>query len=482
MQVLILVPNIPDMNIVLIFLKKCFHVVIDVVHSQLTNSRYLKIWMRTKYGKNSIVIGTKKSIFLPFLKLGLIIVNQEHSLSYKSTNRCRYNSRDIGILRAYKEKIPIILDSDSPSLKTLYNIFRKKCFYVELTTYNRIFYKKYNIIDLKRERIQSGLTDTLINEVHHSLKKECQVLLLFNKFSISFLVLTCNTCQWVAKCYICRDYYEVNVYRNILLCKFCLIKVELPVFCHHCKSVNLIISDIGIKKIKNTIHNTFSNISILFLFNQKDIYNIKLLKTRIPKSCIILSTEKLVKHFNFSCVKLVSLINIDHYFSSFNFRSIEYFAQFYINLNQFFRKSTKSLKILIQTSYANNIYLKDLCNNGYFSFARSMLFIRKKFLLPPWQVQSIFYSESLNIYKNIIFLNLVRAILKKKSKKNNIFISLIGPHPCFLWNDKKHVFFKLLIQASSRVDLNNLLNESINIIRYFEISRTVNWFIDIDPY
>ncbi|WP_261789581.1 hypothetical protein [Buchnera aphidicola] len=140
LQILILVPFIKDIYKILFFLKKYFNVHIDIVHSELNDEIYLKKWIRTKSGKNSIIIGTKNSVFFPFLKLGLIIINEEHHLNYRNMDRCRYNVRDIAILRAYKENIPIILDSNTPSLRTLYNILHKKCFYINFMKNKKIFF------------------------------------------------------------------------------------------------------------------------------------------------------------------------------------------------------------------------------------------------------------------------------------------------------------------------------------------------------
>ncbi|QIQ41728.1 MAG: primosomal protein N' [Buchnera aphidicola (Microlophium carnosum)] len=484
MQILILVPYIKNINIILVFLKKYFNVSIDIMHSKLTSTKHFKNWIRTKNGENSIVIGTGTSIFLPFLKLGVIIVLEEHNLQYKSTDQCRYNIRDLGILRAYKENIPIILDSETPSLKTLYNILHKKCFYIELEQYNYINQLNHRIIDLKKDKIKFGLSLTLINEIYKNFKKK-QVLLIFNKFSLFFFVLKCNKCHWIFECSSCNHYLEINQYRNILFCKFCLTYIKKPIFCYNCGYVSLVAINIDIEKIQNKIRDIFPNIPLFFLLNKKHInkkiFNIKIFEFSISSPCIIIVTEEIVQHCYFPHIKLIVLTCIDNYFLSFNFRSIEYFAQFYINLTQLTRNLKESFKILIQTSFPNDLNLKEICNDGYYSFARKILLIRKQFLLPPWSFHSIVYSESVRAEYNIIFLNLIRKILQKKSNKYNCFLWFIGPHNTFVLKNKKKYFHKLLIQCSSRILLNNILNESIDLIDIFTISKRVNWFLDIDP-
>jgi primosomal protein N' (replication factor Y) len=483
-QILILVPYIKYINIILVFLRKYFNVSIDIMHSQLTHTKYLKNWIRTKNGENSIVIGTKNSVFLPFLKLGMIIVLEEHNLNYKNVNQYRYNVRDIGILRAYKENIPIILDSETPSLKTLHNILSKKCFYIKLHQHNYIAKLNNSILDLKKEKIKYGLSLTLINEIHKNFKKK-QVLLIFNKFSLFFFVLSCNACGWIFKCTSCNDYFEINQYYHVLLCKFCLIKINKPIFCCNCGCISLRVLNISIENIKNKIQSIFPEIPVFFLLNkkhiQKKISSRKIFEFSTSDPYIIITTEEIVQNYFFPHVKLISLICIDNHFLAFQFRKIEYFAQFYINLNKLTNNGNKLTKILIQTTFSDDSDLQELCNNGYFPLINKILEIRKNFLLPPWTFQTIIYVESLYSESNIIFLSMMRKLLKIKSKKYNCFLWLVGPNRLCLFKNNKKCFHQLLIQYSSRAIFNNILNESMHIMNLFSIAKKIKWFIDIEP-
>jgi len=482
-QILILVPYIKNISVIIVFLKKFFYVTIDVIHSELTNTQYLKNWIRTKNGENSIIIGTKKSVFLPFLKLGTIILLEEHNLNYKNMKQCRYNIRDIGILRAYKEKIPIILDSETPSLKTLHNILLKKCFYIKINEHDHVIKINNGIINLQKEKTRFGFSLTLIHEITRNYKNK-QVLLISNKINFLFFVLKCNTCGSIFKCSICQDYFQLNQYHNVLFCKFCLIKIKKPFFCSNCGCLSLIIINLSIEKIKNIIRDIFPDRLIFFLLNKKKVnkknFNKNFFDFSISSSCIIFTTEKIVQNYYFPYVSLIGLLCIDNYFFSLKFRNMEYFAQFYFNLIQLTKYKKTQPKILIQTSYLKNTILQELCNKTYDVFANQTLLIRKNFFLPPWSCQIIIYSENIKSEKNIIFLNLIRKILKKKSSKYNISLWFVGPNPAFIL--KMENIYQLLIQSSSRAKLNKLLNESIEIINVFSISQKVKWFIDIEPY
>ncbi|WP_226856621.1 primosomal protein N' [Buchnera aphidicola] len=483
LQILIVVPFIKDIYRTLFFLKKYFHVPIDIVHSKLSDKIFFHIWMETKNGKNSIVIGTKKSIFFPFLKLGLIVIFEEHSLIYKNIDKFKCNIRDISILRAYKENIPIILDSNTPSLKTLYNVINKKIFWINFHQNHTSLILKNKIIDLKKERRSTGLSDTLINKIFENIKKKFSVLLIFNPSDLIFLSLICNNCNWIPKCDICNEYYEVSKYNNTAFCRHCLIHYKKPLFCYNCNFFPLTKFNFGIKKIKQNIKKIFPNIPILFLLNLKDItikkLNLNISSFSILHSGIIITTEKIVQNYYFPNVRLIGLINIDCYFFSLKFNNTEYFAQFYFNLVNLIQKNSKFLNIFIQTSIPNNKDLINICNQKYLFYARQILIIRKKFLLPPWNFQVVLYCQSKSLKKSFIFLKFIYVFLKKQSKKNNILLWFVGPEPVFFTPQKKYIY-KLLIQCSSRVYLQKILRTSLEISKYFSIFNDIKWFLNFD--
>lgn len=484
MQILIVVPNVKNINIIVVFLKKFFDVIIDVFHVKLTHHQCLKTWIKIKNGNNSIIIGTKNSIFLPFCKLGVIIILEEHSLKYKNTEECRYNYRDIGILRAYRENIPIILDSDTPSLKTLCNVFYKKCLSIHFDDNNDIQTVNNDIIDLKQEKIRCGLSLTLINKINNDYKNT-QTLLIFNKKTLFFFILKCDMCGLIFKCNHCNVYFEFNKYDDTLFCRFCFIKIKKPFCCQNCGCFLLISTTITIEDNENIIKNLFPEIPVFFFYNKKFIeknFFDKLsheFSFSIP--CVIFITEEIVENYFFPHVHLIGLITVDHYFFSFQFRKIEYFAQFYFNLIKLTKHKKKSLKILLQTSYLNKTNLNILCNNTYYIFAHKTLKLRKTLFLPPWSCQIIIYSKHLNDEKNILFLTLFRQILIRRSKYCNLAIWLLGPHPVLLINYSKKKCYQLLIQSVSCIELNRLLKECIEVINLFSISKKIRWFIDIEP-
>lgn len=387
LQILIIMPYMKDIYRACFFLKQYFNVVIDVVHSCLHDKIFFNIWIKTKNGQNSIIIGTKKSIFFPFLRLGLIVVFEEHSVIYKNLDKFQCNIRDISIFRAYKENIPIILDSNTPSLKTLYNIIKKKCCWINFHQNNTALILRNRMINLKNEKIRMGLSETLINKIFENIKKNFSVLLIFNPSDLIFSGLICNHCSWIPKCDLCNNEYVVNKYNHIISCQYCLIYHRIPLFCYNCHFSPLTIFNFGIKKIKKNIKQIFPNIPLLFLINSNDVQikkiNVNMANFSILYTGIIITTEKIVQNYYFPNVRLIGLINIDYYFASCYFNNVEYFAQFYFNLVNLVKKKSKFLNIFVQTSMSNHDDLINICNKKYSFCARKILTLRKKFLLPP---------------------------------------------------------------------------------------------------
>ncbi|ANZ22354.1 primosomal protein N' [Buchnera aphidicola (Diuraphis noxia)] len=483
LQLLILVPYIKHIHVIIFFLKKFFDVGIDIIHSNLTHTQYFKNWIKIKNRESSIIVGTKKSVFLPFFKLGAILIFEEHNLNYKNTEKCRYHVKDIAILRAYKEKIPIILDSETPSLKTLHNILCRKYFNINIKKYDYSVQFHKNIINLKREKVKLGLSLSLINQIIQHCKTG-QALLIFNKKSFFFFVLKCSQCQWIFTCHNCKTYFESNEYKNILFCKFCLIKIKKPLFCYKCYSLSLMVINLSIEKLKNMLQDIFPDKKIFFLLNKnhikKEMFDKTCFDFLFSTPCVIFSTEEIVQNYYFPYVTLISLLCIDNYFFSFEFRNMEYFLQLYFNLIQLTKYKKNLPTISVQTSYLEKSILNNLSDNKYHFFANEILLIRKKFLLPPWCCQIMIYCENVNPEKNIIFLQLIKNMLKKKSNKYNIILWFFGPNPVFSLKTKK-IIYQLLIQSLSRMQLNKLLNECIQTINLFSISKTIKWFVDIEP-
>jgi len=487
LQILIIVPNIKIIEQHFYFFKIYFNVPIDVFHSNLTHDKKISVWFRTKNNENSIVIGTKKAIFIPFFKLGIIIFDEEHNIDYKNKIGWLYHARDLSILRASQENIPIILESIAPTLETLHNVINKKWICIDWTN---TLHKKNNItqkiIDIKNNKLQGGLSIALINKIYQHIDQNKTVLLIVNNHDCIYFILSCDDCTKIAACVQCNEYYVWNNHYKELFCNFCITKFAIPKSCMYCGSISLIIKKYGIKNIKKCLKKIFFNVPILHTDEKKNYYenitNKNNIKPIFKKSCIVLIKEKDIYNINFLNIDLVGILSIDTYLTLMNFRAIEKLAQFYTNvINQIYMHD-QCIEVFIQTSYPNHSAVRLLMQKDYSSLSQILLNERKIAQLPPFTYHAFIIVQSTN-YDNIkcFFANFKNIVNnKKKYYKNSLW--MMGPFPDLFLSDKsKYYVYKLLLQDSSRQSLHILLKNTIAIINDCPISKKVKWSLDIDP-
>ncbi|HXK00608.1 MAG TPA: primosomal protein N' [Buchnera sp. (in: enterobacteria)] len=485
LQILILVSNNNMVDQIFSLFQMYFNVPIDKFYSGTTNYQKFSIWCKAKNNETSVIIGTKKAIFIPINKLGIIIVDEEHSISYKNKTGWYYNARDIGILRAYQENIPIVLESIAPTLETLKNVINKKYKYVNLhrSTLNK---KKLipHIIDIKSERLKGGLSITLINRINQHIYNNNTVLLIINNNSSIFFVLCCKHCNWIAKCDLCNEYYYFNEHYQELFCNFCFVRFSVPFFCFNCGSEEVISRIFNMEHMKVSIERIFSNTPVLCI-NYKNIKNTvssNSLKKIMNRASIILIREKDIFNMYYLNVTLVAMVLIDSYFKSMIFNSIERFAQFYTHTISLLNNSSKYFEVLIQTSYPNNVNLTQLIQKGYHCLSMSLLKQREIAQLPPFTYHAVVCAKSKKYSKVEKFFLILQDIIKNRAKEFNGNFWMMGPFPELTQSmNNRYYVYKLLLQNSSRRSLHKILKYSTNFISTIPISRTVKWTLDIDP-
>ncbi|WP_343192258.1 replication restart helicase PriA [Buchnera aphidicola] len=487
LQILILAPNDYIVYEIVSLLQTYLDVPIDGLYDKSTNRQKFSIWIKAKNYETAIVIGTRQAVFIPIAKLGMIIVDSEHDTAYKNKKGWLYHARNLGILRARQENVPIILESVSPTLETLHNVVKKKYKYIDFCY--RLFNQKkviQHIIDINSEKLKCSLTTTIINKIYEHIHKHNHIVLIVSNCRHIFFILFCKHCKWIAKCENCNEYYYVNEHYNELFCRFCLIKLTIPMFCLLCGNTSLISRGFSIEHIKESIKNIFSNVSILCInyknSNYKNILKKYSFKLVISKALIILVQEKDFLSIHFFNIKLAVMLLIDSHFISMKFRSIEKFAQMYTNIMYILDKKNESFEFFIQTFNPNNDDLIKLINNGYHSLSMSLLRKRSILQLPPITYHAIIYVSSKNMYSIEKFFMIFRTILNSHTQQYNNDLWTMGPFPELskTLNKKKYIY-QLLLQHSSRKLLFNILKYSLNMIKTFPIYNKVICTLDVDP-
>ncbi|MCV2508434.1 MAG: primosomal protein N' [Candidatus Lightella neohaematopini] len=467
-QILILVPEVVLIFKLLSLLEDKINFPIGIMYSNLNDKIKFNTWLNIWYNNIPIIIGTKCSLFAPFIKLGLIIVDDEHNILYKANYKWCYNVRDLAILRAKVDNIPIILSSLTPSLETINNIHKNKYRQILINKNYSNSITNLVLVDINYYPQINKLSPMLINKIKIYLKNNSQVLIFINTLNTK-LVLICNICHYIANCTICKQYYKYSKYYNKLKCDFCNLLSKIPNTCQICNS-KLKFININVSNFKKLLSSIFPNTSIYALddFNKHEDNIVN------NASMIVSSTLFLSKRYYFNKDTLILLMNIDNILLSKNFRSIEYFIQLY---NQLTNYVNKKYEVIIQTNFPNHPLVQQLINTNYYSTAKYILNNRKLTKLPPFNFHALIKAINNNQLAKLFLLELKQIL--NSFIKNKILI--IGPLYSYYFKLRNYFYWYLLLSSKSRNTLHSIINECYSYINLVSNKYKINWLIDVDP-
>lgn len=466
-QILILVPEINLTYNILKNLKKIFKYNIEIWHSNLKKNKKFHIWIKTKIGLTSILIGTRSTLLNDFNNLGLIIVDEEHNDFYKEKKNWNYNARDLAILKAKKENIPIILTSNTLSLETILNIKNEKYNCINFNKKEKIICKK-NLIEIKKEDDKNYISKKIIKKIKEHLNKKNKIILFLNKKGYSS-ILICTECKWKAKCYRCNCVYTIHKKYSYLHCVSCNYKKTIFNQCKNCGSIYLVSKGLGIEKLEKIIKKIFKNVKIIVIKN-----SVKCEKITPENYSIFIGTKKIFQNKYFPNVTLIILFNIDQILFSDNYKITEKFLQFYHQIIE--KYSEKKTEIIFPTKYPKHKIFHHLLQKKYYQTANKILKERQEMNLPPYTNYIIIQSKSYKEENSLNFLKKIRKYIKKNDK-----INLIGPIKENKYKKKCLFRWKIILQHDSKYFLNIFFRKILLKIEKFPETKKVKWKIKLDP-
>ena len=479
-QILIIVPEINLTPQTVSRFKDYLDCNISTYHSALTETMRLKTWDNCRNSNIDVLIGTRSAVFLPFVNLKLIVIDEEHDASLKQSEKFRYHARDIALVRAKGANIPILMGSATPSFESFHNSQIKK--YDHIVLKNRFRNTKLptvTVVDIKKDTTKDGFSSTLIRAIKKELSDGKQILLFVGRRGFSHTLL-CNICGWTSKCSKCDTHMTFHEYEKKLWCHHCGAqkKVDLKNICE-CKAENEIVPlGVGTERVEQKANELFPKSKIMRI-DSDTINNISKLNSFLEKAKngaidILIGTQMLVKGHDFPNLTLVGIIDIDSGLYSLDFRGIEKIAQMIIQVaGRSGRHSTQG-KVIIQTRKPNHPIMTELLENGYNDFANTALKERDESSLPPHSYLSLFRVSSINKGEGLLFLN------KIKNYFNNTDVNILGPAPAPILKKNNRYYYQLLINSHNR---NVLLQKSSEIREYIleHKKNNLRWSIDIDP-
>ncbi|MGF1724548.1 primosomal protein N' [Photobacterium nomapromontoriensis] len=483
-QALILVPEIGLTPQTINRFRRRFNVPLETIHSGLNDSERLAAWLAGRDNQAGIIIGTRSALFTPFANLGIIIVDEEHDSSYKQQDNLRYHARDLAVMRASQENIPIILGSATPALETLHNAKSGKYHHLILSRRaGQAQSARHGVLDVKGLYLEAGLSAPLIARMRQHLKAGNQVMLFLNRRGFSPAVI-CHECGWLAECKRCDAYYTFHQQSGELRCHHCATQRPMLHQCGNCGSTQLNAVGVGTEQLEQQLATLFPEYRTVRIdrdsTRRKGSLENYLEAIKNNEYQILIGTQMLAKGHHFPDVTLVALLDVDSALFSNDFRAPERLAQLFIQVAGRAGRASKPGEVVLQTHHPEHALLQALLYKGYGHFASGALSERKQAWLPPFTYLALVRAEANHSEQVEQFLQQVRGIVES----NPIFNSdtmVMGPNPAPLARRSGRYRWQLLVQAPSRKTLQQLLSIAKPAIALLPLAKKIRWSIDVEP-
>ncbi len=475
-EAILLVPEISLTSQVINIFKKRFGKVVAILHSGLSNGEKYDEWRKIERGEVSIVIGARSAIFAPFTNLGIIIIDEEHSLSYKQENIPRYNAIDIALNRGKRYDIPVVLGSATPSVESYTRA--KAGIYELLVMKDRVnkSLPKIYLVDMKEEfkkgnRVFSEIFKEKMNE---RLKNGEQVLILLNRRGFS-TVITCKECGFTHKCPNCDIPLIYHKSDNVMKCHYCGFKTSLLLECPKCHSKNINALGMGTERLESLIKEEFPLAKTIRMdqdttrnkgAHEKIINDFKAFKYNV-----LVGTQMIAKGLDFPLVSLVLVVNGDASLNIPDFRSGERTYQLLSQVAGRAGRDKIDGEVIIQGFNINHYSILCAKENDYETFYAEEMRIRHTLKYPPFynlcliKVSGRRYEEVFKEASNI-FIYL----------KNNLKAIVLGPASCMMPRINNIYYVQIIIKFKNTKDI-------LKHLKFIQdnYKKSINVDIDLNP-
>ncbi|MGK9065925.1 primosomal protein N' [Stutzerimonas chloritidismutans] len=485
-QALVLIPEINLGPQTLARFEKRFNARIALLHSNVNDRERLDAWLAARDGEADIIIGTRSALFTPLKSPGLIILDEEHDASYKQQEGLRYHARDLAVVRARQENVPIVLGSATPSLESLHNAHAGRYALLKLTRRaGDAQPPRFLRLDVKSRPLDAGLSGPLQQAMAQTLAAGQQVLVFLNRrgFAPS---LICHDCGWLSQCPRCDARMTLHQRHNELRCHHCGHAERPPRNCPECNRVDLRPVGAGTERAEERLTTLFPDVPVLRIDRDSTSRkgSMEGLLTRINRGepCILVGTQMLAKGHHFPRVTLVAILDADGGLFSADFRASERMAQLIVQVAGRAGRAGEPGKVIIQTHLADHPLLVQLTEDGYFAFAAQALSERRAAGLPPFTHLALLRAEAHRPGQAEDFLDQAcghaETLIADLSLDG---IELLGPVPAPMERRAGRFRAQLLLQGNARAPLHRLMAAWMPLLEQLPGSRTVRWSLDVDP-
>jgi len=482
-QALVLVPEIGlTPQLVNRFQRRFQNTTIALLHSGLNDQERLQAWLSAARGEAGIIIGTRSALLTPLARPGMIIVDEEHDLSFKQQEGFRYSARDLAVVRARHLNVPVVLGSATPALESLYNCDRERFTRLHLPERAGIASPpEFRLLDVRGQKLDNGLSAQLLTHIQTHLDSNGQVLLFINRRGFA-PVLMCHTCGWHARCQRCDAHMTVHQHAHRLRCHHCGSERPLPGNCPECSGTEMLQVGYGTERVEQVLKSHFPDTPILRVdrdtTRRKGTMQAMLEQVKQGKAQILVGTQMLAKGHHFPNLTLVGLLDADYGLFSADFRAAERLGQLVLQVAGRAGRAERRGEVLIQTHHPESPLLHSLLSHDYGRFAQALLVERQAANLPPFSHLALLRAEAVDAQAPLRFLEEARNVA---TTLNDAGVELYGPFPAPMERRAGRSRAQLLLQSNSRSSLQQLLAPWLQRLETLKSGRRVRWSIDVDP-
>ena len=481
-QVLMLVPEISLTPQMVRRFERRVPGTLALLHSGLPEREREQAWLDARAGRADVVVGTRSAVFCPMPRLGLVVVDEEHDLSFKQQEGFRYSARDVSVMRGRAACCPVVLGSATPSLESLYNVGNGR--YRQLILPHRAGSAeppRVDLLDIRDVPLDAGLSPTLVRMSGEALERGEQVMLFLNRRGYA-PVLSCRSCGWVCECPRCDARMVLHRSDATLWCHHCGYRSGVHPRCPGCGASDLRSLGQGTERVQEVLERRFPGVGIARVdrdsTRRKGALEAILDDIRAGRRRLLLGTQMLAKGHHFPALTLVGILDADQGLFGADFRAPERMAQLIVQVAGRAGRADRPGRVLIQTRHPEHPLLRTLVGEGYASFARGALAERRDASLPPFSFQALLRAEATRPEAPQAFL---AAVLEAGNALGVAGVQLWGPVPAPMERRAGRFRSHLLLQSGDRRNLHRLIDALLPGLERWQTARAVRWSLDVDP-
>jgi primosomal protein N' (replication factor Y) len=464
---------------------------VAVLHSHLGDAERGGQWRRVLAGQVQVIVGARSAVFAPAPHLGLIVIDEEHESSFKQEQTPRYHARDVAVMRARLENLPIILGSATPSLESWHNA--QKGQYHLLSLPRRVLDRplpEVTLIDLRHEKSPGrmmALSPTLDRAMREALKSGGQVMLLLNRRGFSTHVF-CPLCGHVESCKFCDLALTHHRQRGILLCHYCGYERDPPSLCPKCGHHSIKFFGLGTEKLEGEIEQRFPG----YVVRRMDSDTMKrpgshaqvLSAFRHGLIHILLGTQMIAKGLDFPNVTLVGVVQADVGLHFPDFRSAERTFQLLAQVAGRTGRGERGGKVMVQTFNPEQPCIALAAGHDFSRFAELELAQRKAHGYPPYQRMARVIVRSRRAQPAAEFAEYLTDAFRNALKRldgggRGDSVRILGPAEAPVFRLKGYYRYHFQLQSASSALLHQVLRGVLPAVR---TPPAVEFTLDIDPH